>query len=281
MSNSGRSRHAACSTRATRFTSTTALHHGVRRAIHVVMPLRHRRQRPLRARQSWLGCRSAVGCGEVPSITHAVGEVTREWRSRWCRAARFRTLGTGDGRQVWQNLTIERYRRAMPIAIQPFVIQQEQRARRRARARMGSARFRNRKALWIRLPVVRPRCNDRRLLCRHPCPTRRAETPQRLTLWLILAVCAAPLAAAYLAYLLLAAGGSMRTTASCHRAAPGDGHDFSRSTEAIPVRGTKGDWVLVSADAAVATSVPAQARSHAPVAARAGQRDGAYRACRG
>lgn len=32
---------------------------------------------------------------------------------------------TVEGR-VWQNLTIERYRQAMPIAIQPFVIQQDQ-----------------------------------------------------------------------------------------------------------------------------------------------------------
>ena len=29
-----------------------------------------------------------------------------------------------EGR-IWQNLTIERYRNAMPIAIQPFVIRQE------------------------------------------------------------------------------------------------------------------------------------------------------------
>ena len=42
-------------------------------------------------------------------------------------AGRFLDLApaTVEGR-VWQNLTLERYREAMPIAIQPFVIQQEQ-----------------------------------------------------------------------------------------------------------------------------------------------------------
>lgn len=41
-------------------------------------------------------------------------------------ASRFFELSTGvaEGR-VWQNLTLERYRQAVPIAIQPFVIQQD------------------------------------------------------------------------------------------------------------------------------------------------------------
>jgi len=41
--------------------------------------------------------------------------------------ARFFELSTkiAEG-NVWQNLTLERYRQAVPIAIQPFVIQQDQ-----------------------------------------------------------------------------------------------------------------------------------------------------------
>ena len=98
------------------------IHRGVP-GYHVVMPLQHRRQRPLRAGESRLG--RAPRRAELPEV----------------RTPREPVVITGiavvPGRRmlelssnviegpIWQNLTIERYRNAMPIGIQPFVIRQE------------------------------------------------------------------------------------------------------------------------------------------------------------
>ena len=61
---------------------------------------------------------------------------------------------------VWQNLTLERYRATVPIALQPVVIQQDSKLDDGLDTRMERAGSRHRQALWLRVPVVRDRCRD-------------------------------------------------------------------------------------------------------------------------
>ena len=92
---------------------------------HVVMPLKDRRQRALRARQSRLGGGNRDARDVCRKLQHPRTPV-RIVGLATVPSKRYLELSTqvAEG-NVWQNLTLERYRAAVPIAIQPVVIQQE------------------------------------------------------------------------------------------------------------------------------------------------------------
>jgi surfeit locus 1 family protein len=98
------------------------LHHGVP-GFHVVMPLRLAgSDRYVLVNRGWIAQRG--GLREVPSIRTPVGEVSVHGIAvvPSTRVVELSAQVT-EGR-IWQNLMVERYRRAMPISIQPFVILQ-------------------------------------------------------------------------------------------------------------------------------------------------------------
>ncbi len=92
---------------------------------HVVMPLRlGDGSRYALVNRGWV---AGVGDrGRLPEVRTPEGPVVVTGLAL-VPSRRFLELSaaTTEGK-VWQNLTIERYRQAMPIAIQPFVIQQDQ-----------------------------------------------------------------------------------------------------------------------------------------------------------
>jgi surfeit locus 1 family protein len=99
------------------------IHRGVA-GFHVVMPLAlEGGDRYVLVNRGWIaGTRDRTRLPEVRTPVSAV-EITGRAVTP---SARFLELapGTAEGK-VWQNLTLERYRQAVPIPLQPFVIQQE------------------------------------------------------------------------------------------------------------------------------------------------------------
>lgn len=91
---------------------------------HVVMPLRlGTGERYVLVNRGWVA--AGADRTRLPQVDTPRG--TQLVRGRAVvPSARFLELSSevAEGR-VWQNLTLERYRESMPIAIQPFVIQQE------------------------------------------------------------------------------------------------------------------------------------------------------------
>jgi surfeit locus 1 family protein len=91
---------------------------------HVVMPLAlEGGERYVLVNRGWIagtGSRS-----RLPEVTTPAGTVEISGLAV-TPSRRFLELsaGTAEGR-VWQNLTLERYRQAVPIPLQPFVIQQD------------------------------------------------------------------------------------------------------------------------------------------------------------
>jgi surfeit locus 1 family protein len=99
------------------------IHHGVA-GYHVVMPLAlDGGERYVLVNRGWVaGTRERSRLPEVMTPAGAVEITGRAVRT----SARFLELAprTSEGK-VWQNLTLERYRQAVPIPLQPFVILQE------------------------------------------------------------------------------------------------------------------------------------------------------------
>ena len=91
---------------------------------HVIMPLRiGESTRYVLVNRGWV---AGTGVrGELPKVTTPSGTVAVSGLAM-VPGGRFLELSTkvAEG-NVWQNLTIERYRAAVPIAIQPVVIEQE------------------------------------------------------------------------------------------------------------------------------------------------------------
>ena len=174
------------------------LHHGVP-GFHVVMPLRLAgSDRYVLVNRGWIAQRG--GLREVPSIRTPVGEVTVNGiavvpSTRVVELSERVTEG-----RIWQNLMVERYRRAMPISIQPFVILQN------SALDDGLVREWDPPISESKDTMATPSSGSaslQRSSSSMPSHSSDAAAPKRrsrLTLWLILAVCAAPLAAAYLAF---------------------------------------------------------------------------------
>ena len=99
------------------------IHRGVA-GYHVVMPLvLDGGKRHVLVNRGWIaGTRDR---SHLPEVRTPAGPVEITGRAI-TPSARFLELapGTAEGK-VWQNLTLERYRQAVPIPLQPFVIQQE------------------------------------------------------------------------------------------------------------------------------------------------------------
>ena len=99
------------------------IHRGVA-GYHVVMPLAlDGEKRYVLVNRGWIaGTRDR---SRLPEVTTPAGTVEITGRAV-TTSARFLELapGTTEGK-VWQNLTLERYRKAVPIPLQPFVILQE------------------------------------------------------------------------------------------------------------------------------------------------------------
>lgn len=99
------------------------IHRGVP-GYHVVMPLRlEGSDRYVLVNRGWV-VRPALR-SDLPQVHTPTGAVAVSGRAT-IPAQRTLELSQAviEG-PIWQNLTIERYRKAMPIAIQPFVIQQD------------------------------------------------------------------------------------------------------------------------------------------------------------
>ncbi len=92
---------------------------------HVVMPLRLGEDgRYVLVNRGWVA--AAQERNHLPEVKTPAGLVTVTGMAL-VPSRRFLELsGKVMEGKVWQNLTIERYRQAMPIAIQPFLIQQDQ-----------------------------------------------------------------------------------------------------------------------------------------------------------
>lgn len=92
---------------------------------HVVMPLKlGDGSRYVLVNRGWIaGTRDRTRLPEVktPAAAVTVSGLAVVPSRRFLELSERTTEGS-----VWQNLTLERYRKAMPIAIQPFVIRQEQ-----------------------------------------------------------------------------------------------------------------------------------------------------------
>lgn len=92
---------------------------------HVVMPLKlGDGSRYVLVNRGWIaGTRDRNRLPEVktPAVAVTVSGLAVVPSRRFLELSERTTEGS-----VWQNLTLERYRKAMPIAIQPFVIRQEQ-----------------------------------------------------------------------------------------------------------------------------------------------------------
>ena len=90
---------------------------------HVIMPLRiEGGTRHLLVNRGWLA--ASPDRTAVPAVKTPTGPVTV--RGRAVLPGRFLELSdkVAEG-PVWQNLTLERYREKTPIAIQPFLVQQD------------------------------------------------------------------------------------------------------------------------------------------------------------
>jgi len=99
------------------------IRHGVV-GYHVVMPLRLSENRYVLVNRGWVA--AAQDRSHLPEVNTPAGPVTVTGMAL-VPSKRFLELsGKVTEGKVWQNLTIERYRQAMPIAIQPFLIQQDQ-----------------------------------------------------------------------------------------------------------------------------------------------------------
>ena len=98
--------------------------HGGVAGYHVVMPLRiNGGARYVLVNRGWIAGspdRSRVPAVRTPRETVHIAGVALIPGQRILELSKDVIEG-----QVWQNLTIDRYRKAMPIAVQPFVIQQE------------------------------------------------------------------------------------------------------------------------------------------------------------
>jgi surfeit locus 1 family protein len=91
---------------------------------HVIMPLELAGgTRHVLVNRGWIA--RPLDRREVPAVRTPSGEVTIEGIAL-LPSTRVLELSeqTTEGR-IWQNLTLDRYREAMPIAIQPFVIRQD------------------------------------------------------------------------------------------------------------------------------------------------------------
>lgn len=100
------------------------IRHGVV-GYHVVMPLKLGEDgRYVLVNRGWVA--AAQDRSHLPEVKSPAGLVTVTGMAL-VPSRRFLELsGKVTEGKVWQNLTIERYRQAMPIAIQPFLIQQDQ-----------------------------------------------------------------------------------------------------------------------------------------------------------
>ena len=98
------------------------IHRGVP-GYHVVMPLKlEGGERYLLVNRGWV---PRTAFREAPQVRTSPGmvEVTGVATIPGLRAVEL-SQAVIEG-QIWQNLTIERYRKAMPLAIQPFVLRQD------------------------------------------------------------------------------------------------------------------------------------------------------------
>ena len=148
--------------------------------------------------------------------------------------------------KVWQNLTLERYRAAMPIAIQPVVIQQENDLgdglmREWDAPDLGIEKHYGYAFQWFALAAA--------ILIFYLAIHVRKRAPQPDSLWLIGALCVAPVIASYVAFYFAPPASYMPTTASCSKRGRcptcalqlTDGTPFQLSR-------LKGKWVLLMVD---------------------------------
>lgn len=99
------------------------IHHGVP-GYHVVMPLRiEGSERYVLVNRGWIA-RPALR-SELPAIRTPAGPVNITGTAVIPGRRTLELSSAVIEGSIWQNLTIERYRKAMPIAVQPFVIRQE------------------------------------------------------------------------------------------------------------------------------------------------------------
>jgi surfeit locus 1 family protein len=98
------------------------MHRG-RPGFHVVMPLNVGADRYVLVNRGWIA--GLPDRSRVPEVRTPREAVTVRGIAAVPGKRIFELSTEVIEGQVWQNLTIERYRKAMPIAVQPFVIQQE------------------------------------------------------------------------------------------------------------------------------------------------------------
>ena len=94
---------------------------------YVVMPLAiGDSERYVLVNRGWIAGTNARGI--LPEVATPVGEVTVSGRATVPAKRYFELSPNVAEGKVWQNLVLERYRAAVPIALQPIVIQQENEA---------------------------------------------------------------------------------------------------------------------------------------------------------
>jgi surfeit locus 1 family protein len=99
------------------------IHHGVA-GYHVVMPLRiEGTDRYVLVNRGWVA-RPALR-SQLPGVRTPAGPVTVAGTATIPGRSVLELSNEVIEGAVWQNLTIERYRKVMPLAIQPFVIRQD------------------------------------------------------------------------------------------------------------------------------------------------------------
>lgn len=89
---------------------------------HVVMPLRLGEDRYVLVNRGWVA--AGPDRGRLPQVATPRGEITVTGLAVVPTQRFFELSASVAEGRVWQNLTLGRYREAMPIAIQPFLIQQ-------------------------------------------------------------------------------------------------------------------------------------------------------------
>jgi surfeit locus 1 family protein len=91
---------------------------------HVIMPLELAGgERRVLVNRGWIA--RPLDRRDVPNVRTPAGEVTIEGTAVLPSARVLELSDEITEDRIWQNLTLERYAQAMPVAIQPFVIRQE------------------------------------------------------------------------------------------------------------------------------------------------------------